>query len=256
MSSVVRLFLVLLLVLGGPVQARDLHILVIGERSAANCNEHRFGAVPNVYQMAEDGRIKPANDPLDWADCSGGSIWVPLGQRLVKAGLAERVVFLSVGLSQAGIVDWLPGGRASSKLAAAIDISKRTSIRFDYVLFQPGSSDAQYGTSHYIDELKSLIRYVAKHATVGAWVFAKGLSCPGIRQAEIEKAQESIGRTPLYNRFEGPDTTVLETKYGFGECGLNRAGQHHMAAIWAKALLDVEKLKRKVEKETLLYYFR
>ena len=81
MSLVVKLFIWLSLgLMSGMAGARNLHILVIGEGSAANCNEHQFATLPYVAQIGLDGSEKPAADPFEWSDCEGGSIWLPLGE--------------------------------------------------------------------------------------------------------------------------------------------------------------------------------
>jgi hypothetical protein len=256
MSLVVKLVFAWILTLAATAQARDLNFLILGEGSAANCNEHRFSPAPNVFQLKIDGKLELATDPPAGAGCSGGSFWIPFGQGLIDAKLAKRVTFLSIAAPKASIVDWLQGGKEAEELKAAMALAVRDNVHFDYVLWQQGYSDGNSRSGYYYSNLLTLIRYVRSKVKVGGWIIAKGAGCPGVVREGVENAQERMGRLPLFNRFAGPDTSALDRSYGFGECGLNLAGQTHMAAMWVQAVSRAEKDAVRFQKEALLYYFR
>jgi hypothetical protein len=256
MSLAVKLVLVWFLTLAASAQARDLTFLIIGEGPAANCNEHRFTPAPNVFQLNLDGSLTLASDPPGGAGCSGGGYWIPFGQKLIDAGMAKHVTFLSVAAPRAGIADWLQGGREAEKLKAAMALAIRQKLRFDYVLWQQGYSDSDSRSGYYYGNLLTLIRYVRSKVKVGGWIIAKGAGCPGVVRPGVENAQERMARLPLYNRFPGPNTAALGRTYSFGECGLSTAGQTQMAGMWAQAVSKAEKDAVRFQKEALLYYFR
>jgi hypothetical protein len=256
MLSVVKYLLGFLLAVGGFAQARELKILVLGEGAAANCNEYLFKAVPHVFQFDSNGNETPASDPLTWAGCSGGSVWVPVGMQLVRDGVADRVIFLPLALPVASVRDWLPGGKAFGELKSAVDLAKRKEIRFDYVFWQQGYSDNRYNSTHYFNDLRLLMRYVTTNLSVGGWLVAKGTGCPGVSTPDLVSAQDRMARMPIYRRFPGPDTTRLDPETRFGSCGLNESGQAQLATMWVKALIEAERNKELYQKEALLNYFR
>jgi hypothetical protein len=256
MSSVVKIFLICLLLSSEAVGAKQINILVLGDASAGGCNEHQFPSIPHVFQIGASGNIKPAKDPLDWSGCPGGGIWIPVGQKLIEGGFAQEIVFLAVGLPEANVGDWLGNKDAFLKLSAALEMAGRMHMHFDYVLWQQGYADARYNSDRYFNGLHGIIKFVALKASVGKWIIARGAGCPAAGLDQVLKAQERISRLPVYNQYAGPDTTMLDPVYRYGKCGLSATGQNHLARMWVQSISDVEHKAQLYQKESLLYYFR
>jgi hypothetical protein len=256
MLSVAKLLLSSLLFLGFAAQSREMTILVLGEGASANCNQHLSSAVSQVFQLTRGGELKPAVDPLDLAECSGGSIWIPLGQQLINSRMADRIVLVSIAVRQASVADWLPRGKVFPRLKSVVELANLKKISFDYVFWQQGYSDEPYSAERYFNDLRAVIKYVSTNIKVGGWIIAKGTGCPGIVRKGVEEAQVRMGRLPIYRRFAGPDTNRLAPTYSFGNCGLNQDGQNQMATLWAKAVFEAEKNAGRFQKESLLFYFR
>ena len=91
MSLVVRYVLCVLLgMLAGTANARDLYILVLGDQSAGSCHEHVYNATPGVFLLGTDGQERPAADSSKWGNCDGGSIWMPLATHFKKTARREQ----------------------------------------------------------------------------------------------------------------------------------------------------------------------
>lgn len=257
MSLVVKLFIWLSLgLMSGMAGARNLHILVIGEGSAANCNEHQFATLPYVAQIGLDGSEKPAADPFEWSDCEGGSIWLPLGEQLYASGMAERVVFMPVTVEKAKLADWLGQGSAFRKLHTAMQVVRQRGIRFDYVLVQLGASDHTSSTGAYFNRLRAIVSNVHTVDSRAKLIFARGTGCPGDHAPQIVRAQTSYAEQPLSNRFIGPDLGALSPGLFSHGCVLSEAGQRQLAIMWAKAIRTAEVDSERYRKEALLYYFQ
>jgi hypothetical protein len=256
MSSVAKFVFVALLLASGAIQAKEIHILIIGDGSAAGCNEYRFQKTPHVFQLGKDGNVKFAQDPLDWSGCTDGSIWIPLGEQLIRAGIAQDVVLLPIGLPKTRVEDWSPGGKAYSLLKAALDLAERKKIRFDYALWQQGHANADFSEGRYFNNMRGVIKYVSLRTRVDRWIIAQGSGCPGMKLEGVAAADERMGTLNIYNRFPGPNTKTLDMAYRYGQCGLIKSGQYQLAKMWVKSIMDADKRASSYQKESLLYYFR
>jgi hypothetical protein len=257
MSSVVKL-LFLMAVLGPHLsaQARDVYILVIGESSAASCNEKLFGEVEGVMQIGLDGKQKPARDPMDWSDCKGGSVWIPLGQALIRQGLAQKVIFMPVALAGARTRDWSDAGRGAALLKRAIDTANAKQIRFDYAFLQQGFSDSASDGASYRSDLRKLVRSVSLQIKVGRWLVAQGSGCTRAGSSQVASAHEELARAHQLNRFAGPDFSTFDKAELRNACTFAAAGQQKAALCWLASMKRADEASSKFQKESLLYYFK
>ena len=236
--------------------AKDVHILVIGDSAAANCNAQSFGPVPGVYQVGRDGREKLAADPLDLGDCQGGSIWIPLGEAMVRAGFAQKVVFVPLGVTGAKVGDWLQPGRASGRLGGAIKAASLRGVEFDYAIWQQSESGNTLTGEQYRASLNRVVKIVSVNAKVKKWIIAQGAHCDGTTGGAIEDAQHRYAGNPIFNRFPGPHTSALGAAYRATGCVFNARGQQKMAELWFDSIKKADVNSDRYQKESLLYYFR
>jgi hypothetical protein len=257
MLSVVRIALICVCLLAGSTAAaRDLKILVIGEGAAANCNAHVFGPQNGVYQIGLDGAVVPARDPFIWGGCTGGSIWMALGEKIIKSGMARTVTFMPVAVSAATVAEFseaVPGG-ASHKLRRATQVAR--THRFDFAFWQQGESDTGTDAAAYLSHLNKVIKTLSLQLKIDKWLIARGADCRSNGSSGAEVAQGRFGRTPIYRRFPGPDTSGLGGDHFSSGCNLSQRGQLEMAERWLAAMAQANVLNAVYEKESLLYYFR
>ena len=248
--------LLALMLWGGFASAKDIYILVIGEAGSANCNAHRFTKAVGVYQIGLDGAVKPAHDPFEWADCKGGSIWIPLGKQIINAGMADRVIFMPIGLARMRARDWLADGRAVSKLSSVTNLVVGRKIRFDYALWQQGYSDRGSSGPQYISDLSKVIKNVSLNMQITKWIIAQSAGCGAAVSTHIKVAQSQIALNPLFNRFLGPDISSLSSAYRSTECNFNEIGQQKVAQLWFRSMQEADTANVRYQKESLLYYFK
>jgi hypothetical protein len=222
---------------------REMRILVIGQSISSNCNQFVYGKIDNVFQIGKDGAVKAAADPFEWADCDKGSMWMPLGKKIIEAGLADKVIFMPIGLGGTSVMDWMSGGRAFSKLNDAIGVIKQQKITFDFVLWHQGSSDFGTSKDDYVSRLSSVIAYVNKNVQVGKWLIAIHSRCWGTMDLNIEAAQRVVGAQAQNGHFLGPDTNTLGDEYRFDTCHLNQRGQEQMATMWLESIKNAQFVK-------------
>lgn len=257
MLSVVRLIAVLICVfMSASISAREIYILVVGQSISSNCNQHVFKSSPGIYQIGINGVEKHAADPFDWADCDQGSMWIPLGERMIQSGFANKVTFMPIGVGGTSVRDWMPNGRAFDKLMDAIKVINKKQVKFDYALWHQGSSDIGQQSIKYRNQLAKVLKFISLNVPIEKWIVAQHTKCGHAFDAKISEQQRVVGSNYIYRRFLGPDTDSLGDEYRYDGCHLNKKGQEEMAKLWFKSILEADRINIFVQKETLLYYFR
>jgi hypothetical protein len=227
-----------------PVQVlpfKVMRILVLGQSIASNCNEHLYGEVDNVFQVSRDGKILPAKDPFEWAHCGQGSIWIPLGRKLIENGIAEKVIFMPIGVGGTRVRDWQEGGSAYPKLNDAVALIKKESLNFDFAFWHQGSNDMGTDSEDYRKRLTAVLADVDGKITIRRWLIALHSRCWGTYDPNIEAAQRIVAADRANNRFLGPNNNILEEDYRFDHCHLNRKGQEEMASMWMEGIRNAVK---------------
>jgi hypothetical protein len=221
----------------------NLNILVIGQSISSNCNEFIYGPSANVMQIAKDGSVKAAQDPFEWADCAKGSMWMPLGKRIIEARIAKQVTFMPIGVGGSKIADWQSGGPDFGKLNEAINLAKKNGVSFDFAIWHQGSADFGMSRNEYAARLQSIIAYVNQNVSVKRWLIGIHSRCWGSYDGEIETAQRSVADAPASNRYLGANTNTLGDDRRFDKCHLNQQGQEEAATLWLDAIRNASAAK-------------
>lgn len=246
----------LLILCSNSSYAKDIFILVVGQSIASNCNEHKYNEIQGVYQIDLEGKRIPASDPFLWADCSQGSMWMPLGDKIISSGLGKTVTIMPIGIGGTSVSDWLPQGRAFKKLEKAIIVANSRSIRFDYAFWHQGSSDVGRNPKAYASELSQVLRHISLNLKIDKWIIARHSKCGASFDKMISKAQHQTSINYYARRFPGPDNNALGDEFRFDRCHLNKAGQERMAELWFDSIIQANKVHTSIQKESLLHFFR
>lgn len=257
MSLAAKFCIVFFLVTCQPkVFAKDLYILIVGQSISANCNQYLYRASKDVFQINLSGEKIPASDPFLWADCQGGAMWIPLGQKIITENHASSVTFMPISVSGTSVNDWLPGGNAFHKLSSAIQIAKEKSIQFDYAFWHQGSADIGSPPQQYAVKLNRVIKYISTNIAVDKWLIAQHSRCGNLFDKEIANAQNQVASSHILRRFHGPNTNALGNEFRYDNCHLNRMGQEKMADLWFQSMIIADKINNAVQKETLIQNFK
>lgn len=219
-------------------RAAETRILVIGQSVASNCNEHIYGPVSNVLQVALNGDVVPAKDPFEWADCKGGSMWMPLGRKLIEGGVSDKVVFMPIGVGATSVRAWQPGGNAYPKLIDAISLIRQEGIVFDYAFWQQGTSDFGMSRAEYGERLSAVIADVSGKIPVKRWLIALHSRCFNVYDQDLEAAQRAVANSLPGRTYLGANGNSLGNEFRFDMCHLNQQGQEEMASLWLQAIKD------------------
>jgi hypothetical protein len=213
--------------------------LVFGQSNAGNWGESRRTAGPRVFSFFR-GRIARARDPLPGANGEGGSVWTRLGDRLISAGLYDRVVFVPASIGATEIALWAPGGLLHEDLLRNVREARQAGYTFTHLLWHQGESDAALGTSQEDYERRFLamlkaIRELGVHAP--AFV-ALATRCGDYRpNGTIRAAQRGVAR-PSLGIFPGPDTDRLDGELRYDGCHFSDAGLEAHAELWLRVIRE------------------
>ncbi|MCS6772585.1 MAG: sialate O-acetylesterase [Anaerolineae bacterium] len=218
-------------------QPRTMVALVFGQSNAANWGETRHRAHPRVRAFFR-GKWSPAVDPLPGADGTGGSVWTRLGDKLIAAGLYDRVVWVPAAIGGTEIAQWAPGGRLHKDLLRNVREAHRAGLVFTHLLWQQGESDAYLGTPpevyqrHFVEMLEAI-----RALGVSAPVFvALATRCGEYPPNEAIRSAQSGLVNPAARIFLGPDADQLGETYRYDGCHFSTEGLEAMADLWLDVL--------------------
>jgi hypothetical protein len=213
--------------------------LVFGQSNAGNWGESRRIAGPRVFSFFR-GRFARARDPLPGANGEGGSVWTRLGDKLIAAGLYDRVIFVPASIGATEIALWAPGGLLHEDLLRNVREAQQAGYRFTHLLWHQGESDAALGTR----SLDYQERFLAMLAAIrGLGVDAPAFVAVATRcgayplDASIRSAQQALV-APQRGIFAGPDTDQLDGAYRHDGCHFSTSGLDAHAEVWLRVIRD------------------
>lgn len=192
------------------------------------------------------GRYESARDPLPGANGEGGSPWTRLGDKLIAAGLYDRVVFVPAAIGATEIAQWAPGGILHEDLLRNVREAQQAGFVFTHLLWHQGESDAYLKTSKRDYQARFLgmlnaIRGLGVKAPAFVAVATRCGDYPpnaAVRAAQIGLRNRKLGI------YAGPDTDQLGLEFRHDGCHFSNAGLEAHADLWVKAIQEHTLLAR------------
>jgi hypothetical protein len=222
--------------LAGP---RTMVALVFGQSNAANFGRGRFTPKAAVYEL-QGSRCFVAADPLIGADGDGASVWTRLGDRLVRDGTYERVVFVGVAVGGSEIARWSQGGDLHNRVLAALGDAKASGLEATHLLWHQGEQDAHLRTSEaeYTRSFEAMTRSIRGAGSAAPLFVSLASYCYGVTSDDVRRGQASVV-SPRNGILPGPDTDVFRGRDDrYDDCHLSTAGLQKVAEAWAQILAD------------------
>ncbi|MCS7088792.1 MAG: sialate O-acetylesterase [Thermoflexales bacterium] len=225
-------------------QPRVMVALVFGQSNAGNWGETRHRAHPRVRVFFR-GRWSPAADPLPGADGAGGSVWTRLGDKIIAAGLYDRVVFVPAAIGGTEIAKWAPGGLLHEDLLRNIRTAQRAGLRFTHLLWHQGESDAVLDTDseHYRRLFLAMLASIRKLGVDAPVFVARATRCGMYPPNEKIRAAQAALIDPALGIYAGPDTDQLGDEHRYDGCHFSAAGLERHAELWLEVLSTYERAK-------------
>ena len=221
--------------------ARTVVLLVFGQSNSANWAQRSYrsahgDAVLNHF----DGRCYAAASPLLGANGRMGESWTLLGNELVDAGIADRVIIVATGIGGTEIARWRPGGDLNPLLVEAVEGARRR-YSFTHLLWHQGESDAaaatgvgQYQSSFHA--LRDDLRRRGVQAPIFVSVASRGDVENWKARNPVADAQRALV-DPARGIFAGVDTDLLMSDSDrYDCCHFAQSGQEKFADAWLRLL--------------------
>ncbi|HQW36543.1 MAG TPA: sialate O-acetylesterase [Thermoflexales bacterium] len=220
---------------------RVMVALVMGQSNAANFGETRKLAGPNVFSFG-GGKLLRARDPIPGANGTGGSVWTRLGDKIIAAGLYDKVIFIPVAVGSTEIAQWTPEMPIFQKqVIPALEAARKSNLAITHVLWHQGESDAYLQTSwaDYQLRFRNLARGLREQG-VSAPIFISTASACGQYPSSdvIRGAQQNLVNHDA-GIWAGPDTDVLSGAFRAG-CHFSASGLDAAANLWLGSITNYE----------------
>ena len=220
--------------------ARTMVLLIAGQSQTGNHAGQRHASAHGERVLNYlDGRCFLAASPLLGATGLWGESWTLLGNKLVEAGQADRVILVLASVSGTPLSRWSEGGDLNRVLLEAAR-QAQSRYRITHMLWHQGEADYEEGTPRE-DYARMFLGLVGslRRAGLDAPVFVSVASTcePGWRpDNSVAEAQRALP-DPAKGIFPGVDTDRLVGAIDrYDGCHFGASGQEKFAEAWMKAL--------------------
>lgn len=219
---------------------RTMVLLAIGQSNTGNHAGQRYASDfgTNILNYW-NGKCYKAQSPLLGTTGVNGESWTLLGNKLLKAGMADQVILVPLGIGGTPISRWQSGGDLNQMMLRSLAEMPNYSVT--HVLWHQGESDLDGKTSKmaYENSFNSMTHSLRK-AGVKAPVLVSVASKCGLDEwmptNPVTDAQKHIVNNKL-GIFLGPDTDALLSQVDrYDDCHFSGSGQEKFAQAWIDAI--------------------
>jgi hypothetical protein len=217
---------------------RTMVALVFGQSNSANSGYARYTPLHDVYVFYE-GKCYTAVDPLPGPNGTGGTVWSHLGDKLIEAGLYDKVLFVAVGVGGTNIARWIPSGDLYPRVLDAIASLDSRGIKITHMLWHQGESDSGMHTKKddYKKMFMAMLEDIRKHGVDAPIYVAVATRCGGQPEGfEIQQAQRELVN-PALKIFPGAysdELTSIDDRPD--SCHFTGSGLDKHATLWLNAI--------------------
>lgn len=225
-------------------------ILGIGQSNIANEGDPNGVYIPGsgVYNFNFlDGRCYVARDPLFGATGNRGNFLTRLGDLLVRKGMYDRVLLVSLGHGGTYAADWAPGGRVNLRLMMTLELLRSAGLVITHVLWQQGEAEsvADHDANAWARSFKSMVDAIRlRGVRAPIYVAQCSVCCSGVND-NIRAAQRDV--IDLANGIlAGPDIDTISLDDRWDGCHLSTVGLQKAADLWFSTITSAKPLARPI----------
>lgn len=164
-----------------------------------------------------------------------------VGDKLIKDGKYDCVVFKCVGRGATSIIDWIPSKELYKRIINGNNELKSIGLKPTAILFHQGEGDNKYRAYNYQTK-----NYYSDFLKINNQLIKDGISCPiyvsiaslgdSPQDTTITNAQERLNRN-VVGILRGPNTdSLVGNKYRYDKTHLNYYGTQIVSDLWVKCL--------------------
>ena len=215
---------------------RVLIFLTYGQSNAANASNFKYKTKYDVYEFWND-RIYKYKEPSLGASGGGGSVWGLVGDKLIEANAADKVIFMNAAVGGASMEDLAyEESGISTEFINRYKKIEDVLIGIDAILFHQGESNINdsSGYEKAFMYLKSKLQDISSTPII----LANVSYCEGVFDDELKKIQDNLISTNK-DVLRGPDTDKLLSDFRYDDCHFNKHGLDKLSDYWVNSIIDV-----------------
>lgn len=218
--------------------SRTMVLFAFGQSNSANHGDYLHKAVEGVYNLNPfDGLCYHAQDPLLGATGEQGSVWMPLAEKLIATGKADKVLIVPFGVGGSSIERWSSTGDLSGRIKRSIEALTKQNIKATQIVWHQGETDAAKGTTsaQYIAMFGEVVKQLEPLGNNIPIYSATATRCNSAANKIIGYAQQQL--PSVYNNvFAGANSDFLGSDLRFDNCHFNQQGLEKHADLWFEVL--------------------
>ncbi len=225
---------------------RTAVIVVVGQSNAANHGAGRYAASRRVDNFnVYDGKCYRATDPLLGASGDGGNFATRLGDKLIDAGLFDRVILAPIAMGGTTVEQWAEEGMFNRRIPVLIRRLFDAGLSADFILWQQGEGNQGMGDvdgRQYRKNLLEVIRTFRRFGATAPFFVSLTTLCGGPHaNAENIRAGQRGVVNPLAGIYQGPDTDTIGVEHRWDKCHFDETGLDMAASLWVRVIADFQR---------------
>jgi Carbohydrate esterase, sialic acid-specific acetylesterase len=226
-------------------RSRTAVIAILGQSNAANHGSGRYSAKHHVDNFnIYDGKCYHAIDPLLGASSDGGNFATRLGDKLIEAGLFDRIILAPIAMGGTTVEQWAVEGMFNRRIAVLIRRLFDAGLNIDFILWHQGEGNPGMGDVEGRQYRKNLLEVVDtfRRYNVNAPFFvALATFCGGPHNnAENIRAGQKSAVDPTAGIYLGPDTDKIGIEHRWDDCHFDETGLEMAASMWCEVIADFQ----------------
>ena len=222
-------------------------LFTFGQSNSANYGQGHYKSQNEVYDYYE-GKLFHAEDPLFGSGGEGATVWTRLGDKIIDAGMAERVTIVPIGVGGVRVGAWAKGGELYERLVNTVESLKKNGVELTYILWHQGETDNILNTTKedYVKMFETIREVFRSRGIEAPIVVARASYHPACldenhgNSTEVRDAQKELA-DKYEDIYPGPDTDLLDRTWQRGDgVHFSVLGQDLHAEMWLKSLKKVK----------------
>jgi Carbohydrate esterase, sialic acid-specific acetylesterase len=219
--------------------------VILGQSNAANQGAGHYVAKRQVDNFnIYDGQCYLAADPLLGASGDGGNFATRLGDKLIEAGLFDRVILAPIAMGGTTVEQWAEEGMFNRRIPVLIRRLHDAGLAADFILWHQGEGNPGMGDSggrQYCKNLMEVIGTFRKYGVTAPFFVALATLCGGPHpNAENIRAGQLLAVNPSAGIYQGPDTDIIGTEYRWDACHFDETGLGLAATLWLEVIAEFQ----------------
>jgi Carbohydrate esterase, sialic acid-specific acetylesterase len=224
---------------------RTAVIISLGQSNAGNHGSGRYFAKQRVdnFNLYDSGCYH-AEDPLLGASGDGGNFATRLGDKLVAAGLFDRVILAPIAMGGTTVEQWAHEGMFNRRIIVLIRRLYDAGLSADFILWHQGEGNPGIGDvdgRQYRKNLWEVVSTFRRYGVDAPFFVSLATLCGGPHpNAENIRAGQKGAVDAKSRIYLGPDTDTIGVEHRWDGCHFNEVGLDMASTLWLEVIADFE----------------